>query len=195
MANESKKTDKGVKPAKKSFSSLLSSARKSIRITWYVSIVTLFCIVAVGGLTGRFAIWNLNESKLKDTWAILFLEMENVAENISVGLVKIGDRYSSPRFREIPKHTFSYNGNATAPLRSFKSIDGTSTVISPRMTVEDIGYDVKSPHLLQFASYKGDNFLVKRRAKTAVVGEPQTSNAEVFLDLIPVTIGRQIDRN
>ena len=192
MAKEKKIPTNDAKPVKKSLSQLFSAARKKIRITWYVSVVTLFCILVVGGMTGRFAILSLNESKLKDTWTILFLELENVAENISGSLNQIGDRYSSSKSRENPQHTFSYNGDATSPLRNYNSEDGTSKPITPRMTVEDIGYDVKSPHLFQFASYSGENFLVKRRTKTAIVGELQSGKVEVFLDLFPVTIGKQI---
>ena len=192
MAKDSKKTEKDAKPAKKSLSGLFSSARKKVRITWYVSVVTLFCIIGVGGLTGRFAILSLNESKLKDTWAILFLEMENVAENISAGLIQIGNRYNSPKSQENPTMTFSYDGNATTSLRLYKTAEGTSSTITPRITVEDIGYDVKSPQLFQFASYKNQNYLVKRRNKVVKVGESSASKDDVFLDLFPVTIGKQI---
>jgi serine phosphatase RsbU (regulator of sigma subunit) len=190
MANDKKSAEKDAKPSKKSLAKLLSAVRKNIKITWYLSLVTLSCITVVGGLTGRFAILSLNESKLKDTWAILYLEMENVAANISVALIQIGENYESTKQKDIPTYTFVYEGDPSSPLKLFKSSDKSSSALSKRMTVEDLGFDVKSSHLHQFASYRDRNYLVKRRTKGP--DSTQASKDQQFLDLFPVTFGQQI---
>jgi serine phosphatase RsbU (regulator of sigma subunit) len=158
-----KKNDKKGKPEKSPLNvgQLLAMARRKLRISWYINAITLMCIIVVGGLTGYYAIVTLNETKLKDTWSILFLEMENTSDNLRKTLNKM----SGNSRRDIAGSgqsdlIFEFDGRATSRMElasQMSKADGAYAEI----TADKIGYDVDLPSLSQYIALGNQVYMVR----------------------------------
>ena len=68
------------------FSRLINKVRESTSLTTFVSLVVLLGVLVATSVCSNVALSLLSEHKLKDVWAILFLEMEQVGVRLSADL-------------------------------------------------------------------------------------------------------------
>lgn len=163
----SKKDKKSTKQSKDDSSSLLLRlrgislrARENTSITLFVSLIVLLGIIGSAAALGNFALKSLSENKKKDTWAILYLEMEQAG-------VRLAGRMRGYLTKDIGGGATSQSGVEVLsdPQIVYRIDKGIAFLVHGNsktpFKIEEAGLNLKATSLLQVVVW-GENEYVAR---------------------------------
>jgi len=177
------------KPEKPAGLGLGQRLRTRARLPIFLGAVVLLAVATAGGISGRYATDVLYENKLKDTWAILFLEMERATHVLE---------------SEVRAHGLDAAALAVRPPDAVWQFDGEKKLLPAHGLAKEeaipsaVGFDMKTPQLAQVHRSPSGDWLLRQVTlprEAAPFGKKLEKGRYLFAWKVPVvgwleTLGR-----